>query len=258
MTEPPRNPPDSPLRIAVVCEAEADQWTACALADRVLCAYVKWLEPETLDGVRTWCGTQAQPSLLAWKNVRQEADRLGLAAQHGNFRGEPGDLDARAARRALWILKTIEPACGAAMLIRDSDGLDGRRRGLQQARDDGRWPFAVVIGVAHTKRECWLLAAFEPEADEEHAVLNRLRQELGFDPLCKSHELTAQRDTAKRSAKRVWASLCGDNSTREQRCLENAALGTLNTRGKKNGLCDYLNDVETNLVPLLPSRRRGA
>jgi hypothetical protein len=42
----------APLTFAVVCEARADQRTACALADRAICEAIDWIEPATIDHYR--------------------------------------------------------------------------------------------------------------------------------------------------------------------------------------------------------------
>jgi hypothetical protein len=138
------------------------------------------------------------------------------------------------------------------LLIRDSDTDQRRRTGLCQARQHRRWPFAVIIGVARTKSECWLLAAFDPCNDAEKERLAALRAELGFDPRTRSEELTAKGDKDKRSAKRVLAELCrGD----EERGLPSVSLKTLKERGQGNGLADYLGELESRYVPLFRSRQ---
>ena len=94
------------------------------------------------------------------------------------------------------------------LLIRDCDDQPERRRGLAQAstREPGHaWPFHVVIGLAHPKREAWVLAGFEPRDPDEHARLTTLRSELGHDPCTSSDQLTARTPGSKRDAKRVVA-----------------------------------------------------
>jgi hypothetical protein len=236
-----------PLRFAVVCEAAGDQRTACLLADRVAQNALSWLEDHLLTSTRCWSGVQSGDAFLRWKTVHAAANRLGIVA-HGHFSGEPGAPDARAARRALLVLRACDPPVVAAFLIRDSDNDLSRRTGLEQARAYCGWPFEVIVGVPHTKRECWLLAAFEPADGAEKTRLQSLRQELGFDPCEQPEKLTAKDDQAKRSAKRVWATLLQAD---EERGLAGASLETLKKRGKLNGLADYLQELETRYVPLL-------
>lgn len=238
-----------PARLVVVCEAAADQRTACTITDRVLCAQSTWLDGEILDSVRIWSGLTPESSYVAWTAVKNEADRRGIRA-HGFFDGEPGGLDARAGRRALLLLARIEPNPAGVLLIRDSDNHPDRLKGLNQARDAARCCFAVVVGVAHPKQECWLLAAFEPSSDREQRRLDASKKELGFDPRISSHCLTAQNDTAKRSAKRVLAAFYSGDTSRAETGLTQLPLDALKSRGAHNGMNAYIAEIETHLVPL--------
>ena len=107
-----------------------------------------------------------------------------------------------------------------------------------------------MIGVAHTKRECWVLAGFEPRDDEESNRLAELGNELGFDPRKKAEKLTAREPSAKRSAKRVLNALTGGDQDREAQCWKKTDLSILERQGKNTGLADYLNDLKQRLVPL--------
>ncbi len=107
----------------------------------------------------------------------------------------------------------------------------------------------MVIGAANTKRECWILAGFDPTDDAEGASLTDVRQELGFDPRSRAEELTAKADSARRSAKRVLAILTRGDADRELRCTE-ADLELLRSRGDATGLREFLEEVATRLPPL--------
>jgi hypothetical protein len=144
------------------------------------------------------------------------------------------------------------------ILLRDADK-DGRRlEGYQQARASELWPFEVIIGVADTKRECWILAGFEPRDDAERALLERERKNLGFDPRSSGQELKASEDGAKRNAKRVLNALTGGDRDREDACLKEPSLALLKQRGATTGLARYLQEVEEQLVPLFddPATKR--
>ncbi len=232
-----------------MCEAAADQRTACTVADRALCESLDRADRDQLDDLRTWSGLEPTSDFIAWKDVKREAERQDVHA-HGHFSGEPGAPDARAARRALLLLGRAERVPDAVMLIRDSDNDTERIRGLGQARDSTEWSFVVVIGVAHTKRECWVLAAFEPADDGEQTRLTQERRKLGFNPCTSSHRLTAARDSAKRNAKRVLESLCGGDAHCAQSWLDTIPLDTLRERGRRNGLGDYIDEIETRLAAL--------
>lgn len=239
----------APLAIAVVCEGPADQRTATTLADRVACEAKDWIEAEHLDQFRVWCGVVPSSGFLAWRDVRREAETRRIRA-HGYFSGEPGAPDARQARLVLLVVGTTDPRPAAVLLVRDANTQAARPRGLGQARGAAKWSFAVIIGVAGPKRECWLLAAFEPTDDVEKTRLATLRRELGFDPRTNSHELTATHDRDKRSAKRVIGELSGSNTDRAERDLGRSPLEILKKRGAENGLCGYLVELEERLVPL--------
>lgn len=233
--------------LAVVCEADADRRAATGLADRVLCREVDWIEPEILDGHRRWQGLGEGSSHLEWHQVWDLARSRGLKA-HGHFLDEPGAPDARTARLALLLLATSFHPPDAAILVRDSDGQ--RELGLEQARRERNWPFPVAIGLADSKRECWVLAGFDPRTEAEEATLAQLRQELGFDPRLQSEALSARKTGALRDAKRVLSLLVGGDFDREESCLAECPLEDLVERGQLNGLADYLEEIRTRLVPL--------
>ncbi len=240
--------------VLVVCEAAADQRTGCALADRVLCHEISWLEPELLDSVRAWRGYAPATGFVAWREIPTLVRARGLKA-HGHFGGSPGLPDARAARYALLLAHGLEPRPRGVVLLRDLDDQPERRLGLEQARADYEPRVSdpvsvIVIGVANTKRECWVLAAFQPHEDAERDTLAALRQQLGFDPTAAPELLTAKQEDALRSAKRVLHALLGDDPEREAACLE-ADLELLLERGVRCGLADYLRELRDRLAPLL-------
>jgi hypothetical protein len=75
--------------IVIICEAPADQGTACALADRVLSDAVDWMVPEMLEAFRQWRGLRRSEPFLAWKHVHTRAREAGIRT-NGFFEGEPG------------------------------------------------------------------------------------------------------------------------------------------------------------------------
>ena len=235
--------------LVVVCEADADRRTACGLADRVLCEEVPWIEPESLEAHRSWRGLDAGSTYLKWSETRNLLRKAGLKA-HGHFDGRPGALDAFAARRALLLLRKADFAPDAVVLIRDSDGELDRRIGLEQARAEWQDPIPIVIGLAHPKREAWVLAGFEPKNKKEKVALTAARKSLGFDPCTGSHELYAREPGALRDAKRVLAELTGGRGEREDACWVESRLELLLERGTESGLTAYVQEVRERLVPL--------
>lgn len=239
---------EASYEFGVVCEARADRDTACGLADRVLLEKVSWLAPETLDSCRHWRGLGSEP-FLEWKRTREEARRVGLKI-FGQFNGESGQPDALMARRALLLFVGADRCPDAVVLVRDSD-TQRDRAGLEQARNDKPWPFQVIIGLAEPKRECWVLAGFEPRNADEAERLRAERERLSFDPVRDAHQLTAREHGAKKDAKVVLDALTQGNKERERACLEETPLAVLEQRGGKTGLAEYLKEVRERLVPIL-------
>jgi hypothetical protein len=246
--------PSAAFSLAIVCEAPGDLRTSTSLADRVLSQEVEWINPESLDLHRRWRGMEENESHLEWHWVARIAKQQGLRIQ-GNFRGEPGALDANMARKALLLLANARQQPDAVVLIRDSDGYLDRVRGLEQARASYDWPFPIVLGVAHTKRECWVLAGFEPRTESERRILEDLRQELGSDPRLNAETLSAAEPGARRNAKRVLEALTGGDQDRESACWAEGDLQTLRERGFATGLADYLDEIRTRLVPVFSGGR---
>lgn len=240
---------EASYEFAVVCEARADRDTACGLADRVLLEEVSWLAPETLDSCRHWRGLRPEDSYLRWASVKEEARRAKLVI-FGGFKDGPGEQDSYNARRALLLMATAERRPDAVVLMRDGDA-QRDRAGLEQARNDRPWPFQVIIGLAEPKRECWVLAGFDPRNDDEAARLEAERQRLSFHPVRDAHQLTAREHGAKKDAKVALDALTQADKERERACLEETPLAVLEERGGKTGLAEYLKEVRERLVPIL-------
>lgn len=240
----------APRVLGMVVEGPDDARTVPGLTDRVLLDAVPAIEEDPAR-IRTYRGLDASASFLPWSAVDRESRQRRVPRRHGHFGGEPAIEDARTAVHALQCFVGQEPQPAAVILVRDSDGKrDERVQGLEQARQDRRWPFPVLIGVAHTMRECWVLAGFIPETKQEKAELAALQKKLGFDPTVRSAELDAKNETAKRSPKRVLRNLTGGDKDREAQCWTDTDLARLHGRGADNGLSAFLREVEENLVPL--------
>jgi hypothetical protein len=238
---------------AVVCEASADLRIAAELADRVLCQEIDWIDSESLEFYRLWRGLEDGHSHIEWHWIDPLAKRYNIKV-HGHFEDRPGALDASMTRKALLLLTRAQRTPDAVVLVRDTDGREERRRGLEQARSSSQWPFAIILAVAHTKRECWVLAGFDPCSESEEHILAELNRELGFDPRVRAEELTAAAPNAPRNAKRVLERLVAGNQDREEECWVACDLETLAERGRLTGLADYLREVRERLVPLFTNR----
>jgi hypothetical protein len=219
----------------------------------VLLKNVDWLDAELLDSSRRWRGETSAEEFLKWTRVKDRAAERGIKV-FGRFDDRP---DALSARKALLVFSALEPRPDAVLLIRDSDGYPDRKegQGLKQARDAAPWPFQVVVGVAHPKREAWVLAGFQPRNQEEAGRLQKLQERLSVDPIRKSHELGAREHGAKTDIKRALGELIqeGDDD-RERQCLQETELEVLEQMGQDNGLASYLEEVRQRLVPVLSGR----
>ncbi len=104
------------------------------------------------------------------------------------------------------------------------------------------------------KRECWVLAGFEPRSGEEEKELLAVRKELGFDPRLRAEQLTAsqgqKKPYTKRDAKLICQRLLGAEREREAACWLETDIETLRERGQKSGLVAYLDEIGTHLLPL--------
>ncbi|HZI08695.1 MAG TPA: hypothetical protein VEZ71_32055, partial [Archangium sp.] len=120
------------------------------------------------------------------------------------------------------------------------------------------WPFQVVIGLAEPKRECWVLAGFDPRNEDEAARLEAERHRLSFHPVRDAHQLTARKHGAKKDAKVALDALTQGDEERECACLEETALAVLEERGGKTGLTEYLKEVRERLVPVIRGPSPGS
>jgi hypothetical protein len=145
-------------------------------------------------------------------------------------------------------------AIDAVVLVRDSDDQHERRDGLNQARAASTIANRIVIGLAIPERETWVISGFNAENDDERDTLQAETQNLGANPCLRSHELTACKDDqAMRSPKRVLAALTKGDWNRQRRCWTMTDLAVLERRGQRNGLADYLKEVNERIVPLITS-----
>lgn len=239
--------------LLVICEAPADFQIAADLADRIISETIP-AEPST---VRRWYESEPGRPYVRWIDLDKVAAARGIRLRpRSRFGGEPGAADAAAADKALLLAAFMAKKHDlvGVLLIRDSDGDDERRIGLTQARTTepgARWPFNVAIGLAHPKREAWVLAGFEPQDAAEHQRLAALRQDIGRDPCVCSHELTARTKGSKRDIKRILDHLTNTNAAREAPCWQETPLDRLQQRGQNNGLAAYLAEINEHIVPLL-------
>ena len=242
--------------IAVVCEAQADQQTGCDLADRVLVAEVDWLERDWLPHSRQWRGFRSDDTFLSLlHDVKRLAAKYNIKS-HGFIEGQKAAPDAHLARKALRLLWASADPPDAVVILRDDDGDVRRKEGLKQARKDSKLDIPIILGIAHPKREAWVLAGFEPKGHDEDARLAQCQEELHFDPREAAASLTAKRDHETKSAKRVLRVLTAGDFDREAQCWRETDLDILERRGQNTGLAAYLEEVRTRLAPFFRKASR--
>lgn len=235
--------------IGLVVEAPDDGRTATTLVDRCLLERIEWLEPEHLPHIRAWRGIEPGTELTAWKHVTT------LVKEHrvmpmGFFDGNPGEHDARLARRVLLLFAKLGMP-DLVVLVHDADDRPERRDGFEQARSGTGLAERIVIGIANPEREAWIIAGFVPCDEREQHALASERQRLGFDPTLHPHEL---RGNGKRSAKTALANLLGDDRQREHGCLTEPSLEHLRQRGEHTGLAAFLDEIEERVIPVISGR----
>lgn len=237
------------LCIGIAAESLSEAALVSELGDRVILDLALWLDGQ-LDLGRRWTGLGQAP-YLDLHRANEEARNRGVA-KHGHFGGEPGATDAMMVRNLLALFADEDEPPGVVVVARDTDEELDRIEGFRQAVRDTGWPFVAVSAHAHPEREAWLLAAFEPSDTRERSALDALRQELGFDPTVRPHELRSGRETAKRDAKRILSRLCSQEEA--ARRLIGADLGRLRARGQTCGLGPFLDELQTAVAPELGAR----
>jgi hypothetical protein len=239
---------------AVISEAKGDQEIARGLAERVFVEKIDWLEGEDLAALCHWHGFEPRSDYLSWSAIERLAKRANLVT-HGRYAGA---FDERRARLALLLFNSLERQPDAVAFVRDTDNVAERVPSLERARSRP-WPFSVVLATPHTKRECWVLNGFEPRDAAETEALERIRQELGFDPCLAAERLTAKGIKGKRNAKVVLEKGLGvrTGSDREDACWQETPLDVLRTRGRETLLAAYLQEIADHLVPIVAGTSGG-
>jgi hypothetical protein len=94
-----------PIRLAMVCEAEADFRVASRLAERVFVKEIKWVDDDLLASCPIWAKSDRARPFLLWTEACRLADEYGINV-HGHFDGRKGEPDARSRRKGAPSSKT--------------------------------------------------------------------------------------------------------------------------------------------------------
>lgn len=237
--------------IAVVAEDEGHYWVTTRIVDAALERDVPWMTGIVND-CRRYQGEHAlEPWFkLSWIGSR-DLDTLSIngrrVRRHGRIAGRPLEPEAPLWRDVLTWFSSLDPRPDVMLLVRDLDGVIGKRAGMLQVRDHLAWPFIVVVATPEPEIEAWVVAGFAPSDDGEAETLRVLSGELSFDPTHTPHRLTAHPNDAPRDAKRVLSRLTGGDRDREHACVDDHVR--LRTRGRDTYLPEFLDEVEQRLVP---------
>lgn len=241
------------MLIGIACEDGDHFRVATRLVKDAAVREHHWLDG-IVESCIEWCGLSEGESWHALSKAElydiSPYTAEGVTIRPLGFIGTERQLpEAGMWRKVLLQFCHAKPRPDVVVLVRDSDGKADRRLGLEQVRRLLQWPFPVVFGLADPEIEAWLVCGFEPMNADEGKRLDELCRELSFNPIQQSHRLTSRPNAARTDAKRVLKRLCGTLEEREDVGLSNRSR--LLERGTHNGLADFMNEVETIVVPLL-------
>lgn len=253
------------LRVLVIAESEADQRIVCGLADRVV--RDAWVSDDIdLSTLREWTGVEPGTVVLRWRDIKRLASAHRPAQLRAlGFRPGHGGEDSVALHKALIVAELLLGNVRTAIVSRDLDTRDPASRAAsheQVMEHTSSRGWQLILAAANPMAEAWLLHGFQPANKSETEALSKLRAELGFDPTIDAHKLDAQAETAKKNAKRVLDLLLeadSRSSTDDRRCAcwQESDLETLDKRGGKSGLKNYLASVRCILLPAIQQAANG-
>lgn len=239
-------------RLGIAAESESDARLVTRLADRILLDEVDWLDADGLPHVRRWVGLGHDE----WLDVHKAYDlaRGRRLPVYGHFSGSKGELDAVMHRAALLLFAEEEEPPSVVVLSRDDDGKTERQEGCRQAVRERSWPFEVLVALAHREIEAWLVAAFEPESEEEQSALEDVRRRIGFDPRQQPERLTSGRKGSKKDAKRVLGELCQHGRSPSERWDAVPLDRLVGKRGLGCGVAHFTSDARATLPRVIEPR----
>jgi hypothetical protein len=256
------------IEFIVIVESGADSRTATKLAERVLKEKFDWLDDDILQHCFQWTGLEEGTEFSCWRDIRKIIDDAKKQLKYNeprylghNSKGEPLKADGAASIKVLNLVRFLQKIrhIKAVIFIRDLDNQPERKEGIEQARSEhiNKTPkLEIVIGVANTKREAWVLNGFIPSNQQEKQLLEEIKNKLSFDPCIESHRLRATSDKEPeriRNVKVVVEQLTNNDMEREKLCWEDTNLKHLREIGIETGLTDYISEVEKRLgVMIVP------
>lgn len=261
----------TPCEFILIVEADADYKTAAGIAERVLQENApQWLTDllqDQPDILFSWTGLEDGIGFSCWSHFEAIAKKLKAEGYrfpkfNGQFSDGPTNLDYPVARNIVYLVNQYLKASknrniGAIVLIRDEDNQPERFATLCRLRDDltrRGFQMPIVIGVANPEREAWILNGYEAKTAAEKQVLQDIKRRIGLDPCLEAHRLRGksnQPGTEDRDIKRILQALTQGDPLREEQCWQETALDILIERGQKTGLSQYIEEIESRLLPTL-------
>ena len=253
--------------ILVVCEGHSDFPWIEILVDRAVGAARPYeVARDGIDAIRRYVGLAGDDAVQQWpfvpfQNLGAFIERFKRGKHRKQFiefrKGFPAELPTHEDAKVFdlffkLLVSSREEAPDVLLLVRDADSNDNRRTALSELdRHYRKDDVAVIVGVPHPETECWLLAGFRHEMsdDEEKRLAQYKRETRGVDPTSQSHQLNSPNESDPRHPKHALDELCPDISRKNQ-CLF-APFDMLRINGKQNGLADFLDALQTRLIPRL-------
>ncbi len=237
------------IRGVVFAEAPEDYRTLRSLV-RVLLRTVgaAWLRDMVEEQPTDVIAAQIELSFEPLTSIGKSLVSAGARPLTGHFDGRPGADGAAQARNAWHLLRrrnvTLAEAAryDFAFFLRDADGKrDERQLGLDQAEAVCRGPTPcarpkLLMGLAITEREGWVIASFEPRDERERQALERERARTTLALEADLDRLINGNSTDDRDNKRVLAALIGDDVSDHIERIEQCELSVLLRRGASTGL----------------------
>lgn len=228
------------IELLVIAEGRDDQEIACGLAERVL------NESEPSIAEHRWRGLDASHARSDWRFVKSYA-----AAKRISVLRRKHDTAYVEAAKAIAVAQHFhrhEKEIAAVAIHRDIGDSHNRAEQFPQAREDSHTEFAVLMALPNRETEAWLLNGFEPATSAERKLLKDKRSELKFCPCAQAHTLGGRGDA--RDPKTVLKQLTR-NKKRATACWQQTPLTTLKENGQHSGLTEWLDEVESRLLPRL-------
>jgi hypothetical protein len=251
------------VRFVVIAEDELGYRLVSDLCDRVVmergAPWLQdlWRDEETRSSQRAWRGFQANQRWSSRGDVKRIAERLSIRAHGRGMKAERAMAHKAVAIAAKLSAEVEAEKTDALFLVHDTDGDENVSAVMRDgARGEGEDApgFPVITAAPHPESEAWVIAGAAPRSHEERTVHEGERQRLGFDPVTHPGQLSSNRETDKRDAKRVCEALlgpAGEAYERWERCWMETPLDKLEHHADGAGLRDYTRQVELRILSIL-------